>query len=333
MNGFSHSLQVAEPDPLNYVFYFVSKPTFQPDIWQLFIPLLAEAVSRPTDQHPTVRVWKDTELIWVINRLAKEHQAELKTTFPPGGAVLDKLKKMKWLRQLPLAENVTGRAFYLMDMEAQKGAVADALELLQAALPEGVISYFSALGFHELTTQTPAFAHIGRLAKGHPPDVEPARASEQGGQIVLGTMLFEYDGTPCYETKRYRGLCPGVQTRVIGPRTYLHITTLEQTLLDTLLHPLRCGGEAVVFESWGHAGRKVDFDRMAGHLQAIGRKSLLRRVGAILEMNGVAASQNSTLEKLLRTAKTSAGRPEDILPLLPGLDYPQINRPWGVALP
>jgi len=272
-------------------------------------------------------------LIWVINRLAKEHQAELKTTFSPGGAVLDKLKKMKWLRQLPLAENVTGRAFYLMDMEAQKGAVADALELLQAALPEGVISYFSALGFHELTTQTPAFAHIGRLAKGHPPDVEPARAGEQAGQVVLGTLLFEYDGVPCYETKRYRGLCPGVQVRVIGPRTYLRITTLEQTLLDTLLQPFRCGGEAVVFESWGHAGRKVDFDRMAGHLQAMGRRSLLRRVGAMLEINGVTVSHNSPMERLLKTQQTRAGDPNNILPLLPGLEYPQTHPIWLVTIP
>jgi hypothetical protein len=38
--------------------------------------------------------------------------------------------------------------------------------------------------------------------------------------------------------------------RVVSPRTWLRITTLEQTLLDTLLQPLRCVGEAVVLEAW-----------------------------------------------------------------------------------
>lgn len=304
----------------------------KPELWLLFAPLLANAVAASTEEHPTVRVWKDTELVWVINRIVRDHRAELKTTFPAGAVVLEKLKKIKWLRELPLPENSTGRSIYLMDMEAARNEVVDVLEVLQAALPAGVISYFAALSFHELTSQMPGFYHIGRLANGHPPESDaPAKA---GDRNPLGTVLFEYDGVMCYETKRYRGLTPGVQTRVIGPRTSYRITTLEQTLLDAILQPLRCGGEAVVFEAWGYAARRADFDRMAEHLRAIGRDSLIRRTGAMLEMLGAEVKDSSELGKLLATVKKRLSDTTDaVIPLLPGLGFARESEVWRVASP
>ncbi len=311
--------------------FFVTEPSPKPDLWQLFAPILSEAVFSPTNEHPTVRVWKDTALIWVINRLAREHRAELKTTFPSGAVVLEKLKKIKWLRELSLAENAAGRSIYLMDMEAARDEPVDVLEVLQAALPAGVISYFAALSFHELTSQMPSFYHIGRLANGHPPSsTAPAKAVDRN---PLGTVLFEYDGVMCYETKRYRGLTPGVQTRVIGPRTSYRITTLEQTLLDAILQPLRCGGEAVVFEAWGHAARRADFDRMAEHLQAISWESLVRRVGAMLEMLGTEVRNDSVLGKLLSKVKNQLNSTDEVIPLLPGLGFAHESATWRVSIP
>ena len=304
----------------------------KPDIWQLFAPLLAEAVTVPTEEHPTVRVWKDTELVWLINRIAREHRAELKRTFPPGAVVLETMQKMKWLRELQLAENALGRSIYLMDMEAARNEVVDVLEVLQAALPAGVISYFAALSFHELTSQMPGFYHIGRLANGNQPESDAP--AEAGDRNPLGTVLFEYDGVMCYETKRYRGLTPGVQTRVIGPRTSYRITTLEQTLLDAILQPLRCGGEAVVFEAWGHAAKRADFGRMAEHLRAIGRNSLVRRTGAMLEMLGAEVKDSSELGKLLATVKNRRSNTTDaVIPLLPGLGFAHESEVWRVACP
>ncbi len=307
-------------------------PTIKPDIWKLFAPLLAEAVVAPTEEHPTVRVWKDTELISVINRIAHEHRAELKTTFPAGTVVLETLKEMKWLRELPLAENVTGRSIYLMDMEAARNEAVEVMEVLQAMLPAGVISYFAALSFHKLTSQMPGFYHIGRLANGHPP--ESAAPTEIAGRNPLGKVLFEYDGGMCYETKRYLGLTPGVQTRLIGPRTSYRITTLEQTLLDAILQPLRCGGEAVAFEAWGHAAKRADFDRMAEHLRAIGRDSLIRRVGAMLEMLGAGIKDSTEFGKLLGAVKNRLGNTTNaVIPLLPGLGFARESQRWRVAIP
>ena len=52
-----------------------------------------------------------------------------------------------------------------------------------------------------------------------------------------------------YSNKRDVSLVPGIQFRVVSPRCWLRITTLEQTLLDALMQPVRCGGEAVALEA------------------------------------------------------------------------------------
>ncbi|MEZ5386846.1 MAG: hypothetical protein R3F13_15150 [Prosthecobacter sp.] len=303
----------------------------QSEAWQFFIARLSEFVAEPSDDHPTVRVWKDSELIWLINQIAQQHKGTLKTTFPSGSEVLKSLLKMGWLRKLSLVGNSTGRELYLMDLEASKDEGVDVLEVLQAYLPSGVISYFSALGFHELTTQIPAFAHIGRLANGHPP--------ESTGDVLvsetkpMGRRLFDHDGIECFETKRYKGLTPGVQTRMIGPRTNFRITTLEQTLLDTLIQPLRCGGEAVVFEAWGQVKERANLDRMADHLKAIGRDTLVRRVGAMLKMYGIIIQEDSSLGQLLIFVKNNTADTDEVIPLLPGLSYPITDGAWKVNMP
>jgi len=239
--------------------------------------------------------------------------------------------RMKWLHCLPLTENVKGRKIYLMDQEATKEEVIDPLEVLQAVLPSGVISYFGAVGFYELTTQMPAFFHIGRLVSGMP--LEATVPVEGSGRNPLGMRLFDFDGIRCYETKRFCGLTPGVQMREIGPRTCYRVTTLEQTLLDTILQPVRCGGEAVVFEAWGHAKKQADFDRMAEYLQTIGRTSLIRRVGAMLEMFDTTVGDSSALGRLLCAAKSRIGSHDEMVALLPGLNYGQISGGWRVFVP
>lgn len=301
------------------------------DTWQHFVPLLAEAVSHSCDIHPTVRVWKETELISLINNIVRANRSTLKSTFPPGREVLEQMERTGWLRRLPLENNSTGRVLYLLDQEAANDEIVDPLEVLQAMLPSGVISYFGAIGYYELTSQTPTFFHIGRLVGGYP--VESNVPAEGVDRNPLGTVLFEFDGVHCYETKRYRSLVPGVQMRVISSRTWYRVTTLEQTLLDAILQPVRCGGEAVVFEAWEHAANRADFDRMAEHLQAINRDSLFRRVGAMLEMTGVAVNDSSSLGKLLNAVKGEIDSSREMISLLPGLKYTRTSGAFGVFIP
>ena len=298
---------------------------------ELFIPLLAEAVSRPDEAHPTVRVWKDTNLVGVINSIAGANRDALKTTFPPGSAVLLQLERLAWLHPISITDDKLGRSFFLMEQKAMSEVIIDPLEIIQAVHPSGVISYFAAVEFHELTTQPATFFHIALVTDGLPPEVSGSKTPSD--RNPLGTELFGFQGSRCYETKRYRGLTPGVQLRVIGPRTWYRVTTLEQTLLDTLLQPVRCGGEAVVFEAWEHASERADFDRMAEYLQAIGRDSLIRRVAVMLELKGVTLEDSSALGELLRAVRERVSRETDLIPLLPGLEYRRLADKWRVLIP
>ncbi|MFT3882954.1 MAG: hypothetical protein QM703_25270 [Gemmatales bacterium] len=67
---------------------------------------------------------------------------------------------------------------------------------------------------------------------------------------LLGEWLFTYKGLRYYKTTKENRLVPGIQTRFLNPTSIVRITSLEQTLLDTLHRPLSCGGPAVVMEAW-----------------------------------------------------------------------------------
>ena len=283
---------------------------------EMFIPLLAAKVSKPDADHPTVRVWRDTELIG---------------TFPPAKAVVQQLERLGWLKRLPVQGDTNGRVFFLMEQEAAKGVAIDPLELLQAALPSGVISYFAAVSFHELTTQAPNFFHVGRLAKGLPPEFAPNPTPPD--RNPLGTHLFDFEGAAFYESKRFEGLTVGVQLRAIGPRTWYRITSVEQTLLDTILQPRRCGGEAVVLEAWSRASERADLEKMAELLVKIGRDSLIRRVGAMMEIQGIELRDSDSMQSLLGSQMQRIAAEAEFIPLLPGFDYNRPNQNWRVWIP
>ena len=85
----------------------------------------------------------------------------------------------------------------------------------------------------------------------------------------LGTEIFRFEGVGYYSNKRDASLVPGIQFRVVSPRCWLRITTLEQTLLDALMQPVRCGGAAVVLEAWETGVKQFDADRMSEHLNPL----------------------------------------------------------------
>jgi hypothetical protein len=94
---------------------------------------------------------------------------------------------------------------------------------------------------------------------------------------------------------------------------------------------MRRGGGG--FEAWEQAAERADFDRMAEYVQAIGRDSLIRRVGAVLEMVGAGVTDASTLGGALRAAKGRTGSHDEMIPLLPGLGYRKAEGTWRVFVP
>jgi len=302
---------------------------------------LGKEVSLPTQGHPAARVWRESDLKAVITKVRKQHLGELKSTFPTAKGVIARMLEIGWIRLIPLepADGESSPPIYLLDMEAAEEDLPDAWELMQGYTPGGVLCYFGAAAFHELTTQVPSFYHIAKLRSTAPkPQSVEIRQSEPSAgtpreRDPLGTLEFRFQGLPCYTTSRDTTTIPGIQTRDYGPRTQLRITTLEQTMLDTLWQPLKCGGESVVFEAWEKGVQRWNPERMAKHLAAINRPDWERRVGAMLSLLGV--ETDGSLQGLLAARKETLRSSVDHqhLPLIPGLPGSRLLTEWGILTP
>lgn len=303
---------------------------------------LSERLSVPSEELPTVRCLKHSTLTAQIKAVIRVNQSELRTTFPPACRVIEHLKRMGWVQPIK-AQSSQGRdhiEFLLVNAGSRDGQPVSALELLQAWLPAGVICYFSALTHHELTSQTAAYHHIARLNPSRPrresiSATQPEPGGEASERSRLGKDIFHFGKVACYETRRDASLVPGIQMRVVSPRTWLRITTLEQTLLDTLLQPLRCGGEAVILEAWERGAAAMDADRMSEHLGKIQRDDLGRRVGAVLDLIGADVTTSSLGDRLRALKERLAAATAEIadIPLLWGFQFPERSEAWKVRLP
>jgi predicted transcriptional regulator of viral defense system len=108
------------------------------------------------------------------------------------------------------------------------------------------------------------------------------------------------------------------------------MTTLEQTLLDTLHKPWSCGGSSVVFEAWERGLPLLDETRVLEYLKKIGRTDLTRRVGYMLENNNY-SPVDPKLCKLLNDAKAKVKKGQMLtIPLLPDVPSKALDDTWGV---
>ncbi|MEI6562575.1 MAG: hypothetical protein WCO68_10935 [Verrucomicrobiota bacterium] len=257
----------------------------------------------------------------------------------PACKMIESLQRIGWIKSIPVEPKGVAAEFFLVDMEAGKEENADSLELLQALRPNGVICYFSAIHYYDLTTQIPTHHHIAWFSSkpGNPSGVanKTAQTKEPTERNPLGVEKFRFQGVPYFLTKRDPSLVAGVQFREVSSRTRLRITTLEQTLLDTLLQPVRSGGEAVIFEAWENAMEQFDPDRMAQHLATIDRTYLDRRVAAMLEVLGTRLESTALKARFDTIQERLKSDPEVLvpLPLLPGFDFPNCNRDWNIQVP
>jgi hypothetical protein len=314
------------------------------DRWDLMFRELKHTVASPTDEHPVARIWRGSDLTAAIRQVRKQHEAELLTNFPSAKAVINRMLSIGWLQEI-FVENPASKAasakLYLLDMEATQEEIPEAWELLQGYATHGVICYFSALAFHELTTQIPSFYHIG-IPKDSSPRIDPktiptsSQLSTAGKKQrdPLGSFVFNFQETPCYTTNRDISFMPGIQTREIGARTRLRITTPEQTMLDALWQPIKCGGQAIAFETWERGLKRWNPDRMAKHLISINRHEWERRVGAMLSLLG-GIPESGALSDLLVTRRQKIKNTSEItpLPLLNHLPASILLPEWGVLVP
>lgn len=310
------------------------------DRWEFFLRTFGERVSVASEEHLTVRCWKSSNLQRQIASITESNKEILRTTFPPAHAVIDQLKRMGWTSSLTVQHPAGAESdeFIFVGLQSGRDEPISPLELLQAYLPDGVVCYFSAIGYYELTTQLVAHHHIARLGKPKvAKDIKGGTTTKPGRQAVqrnpLGSEVFRFADVGYYLNRRDVSLLPGIQLRVVSPRCWLRITTLEQTLLDALMQPLRCGGESVVLEAWENGVRQMDPDRMAKHLRRIQREELDRRVGAVLEVVGADVGGSDLGRHLLAVRNRLEAVEIDPLSLLPGFEFPEMNPAWKVRIP
>ncbi len=286
---------------------------------------------------PTVRCWTRHNLEKVIMSVIKAHKTDLViSTFYTATEVIHRLQEIGWLSAIGVD---SPPELFLLDMEAREGDVIDPLEVLQGYKPQGVLCYFGVLGHLGLTTQVAPFFHVAYIDKSPLPTMRPIpKVSVKGDRALpnrnpLGQEVFQFEGAPCYLTKRNIALTPGIQTRIIGPRTMLRMTTMEQALLDVLGYPLHCGGESVVFEAWERGAAQWNPDRLADYLMKINRTEIDRRVGAMMDVLQIKIDSKK-LQVRLDDVRTQLRKSRDEeVPLLPGFTYPNVNSNWKVCVP
>jgi hypothetical protein len=322
---------------------------------QMFLTGLVAAVAarleQPTDALPSVRCLARPALVDIL--LAAREELAI-----PGHKLVTATTLLKVLQDagiahvVPLqdrAKDVRPDRLYAIGFGGTRTDL-DPVELMQAHEPDGVVCYFSALALHGLTTQLPAHQHIARLVRAvnasdaptatlvpEPTAAErsvrasalPTASAEPKPVPALGSKAFSYQGIPYYTTRREANRVLGVQSRYINEKSRYRVTTLEQTLVDTLHRPNSCGGPAVVFEAWGAAGDQVDGPRLAALVRDIGDAQLARRVGYMLSQFAPALVE--LVRNVVPASWAATGR--DVIPLLAGIPQTSIDANWAVGVP
>ncbi|MBL8869228.1 MAG: hypothetical protein JNK90_05510 [Planctomycetaceae bacterium] len=310
---------------------------------EAFLSHLNQKLAAPTTEWPTVRCWTEPALNRIFKQVRDELIKEDLKSSLSHASLLDWLCKLRLASSLPLE----GESAYLLEMGANAETDVPPMELLMARKPSGIICYFSAVAFHELTTQIVEHHHIAELrtpsnnSTSERPEIDAPEKTKSPTPSVasvprgLGELLFRFQGVPFYSTRRSSRLVPGIQMRSYGPRTQVRITTLEQTLLDTLYKPFHCGGPEVVFEAWQEAktSHRINEKRLLQYLQAMNYPATSRRVAVMLELVG--STPCNELQHYLQNTLDTIDRQSAHahISLLPGIEYQNLNQTWLVNTP
>jgi len=307
------------------------------------ITYLTHKLQAPSKGNPTTRCLKRSHLMNLLRDALDSVSAkgvrhpELAT----GPKALEALEATGLVRELNIVQVHTNPTrLYLFDARGDEAERRlSPLEVLQATEPAGFACYWTAVEFHSLSTQPCRHHHIGVARPA------PRGPAEPGGvpmkKYSLGIHLFDYAETPYYRNGRDVRLVPDIRKTYVNEYAEIQITSLEQTLLDTLHRPHSCGGPEVVLEAWDEAVARLDQEILADLLLKIGRPMLNRRVGLLLE--DTETQLEPALAEVVSTARTPSlpGRErshengqEDPRPsLLPGVRFSNWNRKWQLLTP
>ena len=318
----------------------VKSTTFSKDFFEHFLCNLAERFSAASSDLPNTRCVSKPELkrrfIAIRDEMCFKGHKRISAS-----QIIQHLISAKLLSKVPLEGKQQVRSsidLFLVGLGA--GALPPhPIELLTALKPRGVICFFSALQEYELTTQLPSHHNVARLIeiKGKRPakqqvTTKPVQDTVKRTRNPIGEFAFSYEGLPYYRNRRYKGLIPGVKERFFGQKTRYRITTLEQTLLDTLQYPVHCGGPPVVFEAWENGITVLDEERLVKHLKAIHSDILIRRVASMLDL--FTYNCGGVLQQLFDDLRLRmADEQVSDIPLFDGMHFTDLDDKWMTRRP
>lgn len=303
--------------------------TFDDGVLERILAALAEALNAPTGDLPSTRLFVRARLVRLLVALRKKLELPGSLT---GRKMLEDLIRSRVVAEVHLdgvAERFKPDRFVTVGW-GEDPSVLNPLELLQVHEREGTACYFSALMVHELTTQTIAHHHIAVRRKSPAGESVGKTVFREGADDAppLGDWQFTFLGTPYYKTAREPRYLVEDQHRELSSRSWCRVTTIEQTLIDTMHRPMSCGGPAVVFEAWEHAAARVRADRMLRLLRVIGDHRLVRRVGYMMYQSAMPAVN----EVQALAAELGANNAPPV-PLFGGIPYSTVDQRWNLRAP
>jgi len=300
---------------------------------------LTKPLRAPSEDVPNVRWFTEHRLRCLILDAAREAKAPSTLS---GSTLLRMLIDSKLAHSLSSEkfdwpEGTKPYAIYSLEFgDIPSISPIELLQITQASYWRTVICYFTALAYHELTTQEVPHHHVATLKepfRRQQNEITPNQTANEKSTSArsMGSLLFRYQGVPYCVTQRDPALMPGIQSVRFSPSCLIRMTTLEQTLLDSLHKPWSCGGPSVIFEAWERGLPLLDDARLAYCLKMIGRNDFTRRTGYMLEQFGYVATDHA-LQLLLADAKAKVKRgTEPTLPLFPDVPSSHRNTTWGIT--
>jgi hypothetical protein len=292
------------------------------------LALLAEALESPDSNLPSTRLLLRPHLKRMLLQL--KDRADVPADWS-GLRLLNELFQSRVLQTLSLdaaSPRVPPDRFVVVGFGEDQGGL-NPLELLQVHSPRGTVCYFSALMVHELTTQTVAHHHISTPVTATQPSLDTApRHEESAKSPPLGNWQFTYRGTPYYTTRRDSRYLTDSQRRPLDKKSWFQVTSLEQTLLDTLHRPMSCGGLTVVFDAWEAALLRVNGDRLIKLVRVSHDHRLARRVGFMADRVAL-----SVAGEIYSLAEQWGAFIEPAVALFGGIPYTTLDRRWNLRVP
>lgn len=204
-------------------------------------------------------------------------------------------------------------------------ATLDPIELLSAFCPDGVLCFFSAMQYYELTTQFSPYYHIAKVNYTKIAPKQFQNIDQNGPEETIrsknGIKYFSYKSTPYYLTNRNIKTIPGNKIIFFKGREY-KIVTLEQLLIDCLLYPLKSGGFSVINEVWETASRYLKQSEILKILTEINRNDINQKTGYMLDLLDIKIEES--LYSFLRKNISNECQ------LLYGYNFVTLNEKWKV---